>query len=140
MARTKKAATVINPEKPDKVNVETKASEVLVCYNGVQAQRFEIPMKNGARKVVIINGNNSELIGKMKGELYPGGYGLTRVDREAWDWIAEHYKNWGPIKRGLMFASKDSSVEEDVKARKGLRNGFEPLKKESIANVEESEK
>lgn len=136
MARQKKAATVINPERPEKVETETKANEVLVCYNGVQAQRFEIPTKSGAKKVVIINGNNTDLIGRMRGEMYAGGYGITRVDRDAWDWIVSHYKNWGPIKSGLMFASSDNSVEADVKAKAGLRNGFEPLAKESIAGVE----
>lgn len=140
MARPRKTPQVINTERPEAVKTSTKSNEVLVCFNGVQAQRFEVPMKSGGKKVVIINGNNTDLIGSKKGELYAGGYGLTRVDREAWEWILEHYKNWGPIKSGLMFASSDKEAAADVKAREGLRNGYEPLKRNKISGVEEKSK
>lgn len=140
MARARKTAQVINPERPEPVSTETKASEVLVCYNGVQAQKFEVPMSTGGKKTVIINGNNTDLVGAPRGELYAGGYGITRVDRDAWEWIAEHYKNWGPIKSGLMFASSDKTVKADVKAHEGLRNGYEPLKRDKISGVQEKAK
>lgn len=138
MPRTKK--TVINPNEPEKQEAMTTASTVLVAYNGPQAQRFEIPMANGSRKKVIINGNNHDLIGKPIGKLCAGGYGLTAVDKEAWDWIKTNYANWGPIKNGLMFASDEDHVNDEIKARKDLKNGFEPLKKDSISGVTAKEK
>lgn len=97
---------VINTnEKAKKVVKENVSGEtVIVAYNGVHAQVFDVPCK-GQIKRVVIKGNNADLIGKSKGELYAGGYGLTQVDKEAWDWISKTYKNWPPIKNGLMFAS-----------------------------------
>lgn len=139
MPRTRKTTAttkVINPEMPEKTEPMTTASTVLIAYNGVQAQAFDVPMGNGQKKRIIINGNNADLIGKARGELYAGGYGLTAVDREAWEWIYTHYKNWGPIKSGLMFASTESDVNEAIKARSGLKNGFEPLKGDTISGVE----
>lgn len=138
MPRTRK--NVINPNEPEKTEAVTNASTVLVAFNSPQAQRFDIPTKNGSRKKVIIQGNNADLIGKPKGELYGGGYGLTVVDREAWEWIKSNYANWGPIKNGLMFASDEAHVNAEIKARDGLKNGFEPLKKDSISGVMEKAK
>ena len=91
---------VINTnEKAKKVIKENVAGEtVMVAYNGVHSQVFDVPCK-GQIKRVVIKGNNADLIGKPKGELYAGGYGLTQVDKEAWDWISKTYKNWPPIKK-----------------------------------------
>lgn len=129
---------VINTsEKAKKVTTKRKAGNtVIVAYNGVHAQLFEVPDGN-TTKQVIINGNNADLIGKSKGELYAGGFGLTEVDKEAWDWIKEAYKEWGPIKNGLMFASTADKVSDEAKERADLRNGYEPLDKSLIKGVEE---
>lgn len=129
---------VINTnEKVKKVTTRRKAGEtVMVAYNGVHGQLFEVPVGNTIKKVVI-NGNNADLIGKSKGELYAGGFGLTEVDKDAWDWIKEAYKEWGPIKNGLMFASTASNVADEAKERADLRNGYEPLDKSLIKGVEE---
>lgn len=130
--------TVINPTIEQTEKAETKTGDVLAAYNGVQAQRFDIPTAGG-RKTVIINGNNTDLIGKTRGALYAGGYGLTSVDREAWEYIKEHYKNWPPIKNGLMFATDSARVNDEIKDRAGLKNGFEPLSKDSITGVQAKE-
>lgn len=133
MARTKK---VINANEPEKAAAMTTASTVLVAYNGVQAQAFDVPMSNGTKKRIVIDGNNADLIGKARGELYAGGYGLTAVDKDAWDYIKTNYANWPPIKNGLMFASTEEKVNAEIKARTGLKNGFEPLEKDKISKVE----
>lgn len=127
---------VINANVPETDTLETKSNTVVVAYNGVQAQKFEVPTNNGTYKTVIINGNNVDLVGKKQGELYPGGYGLTVVDADAWEWISNNYKNWAPIKNGLMFASTSESVAREAEERKDLRNGFEPLKPDEIRGVE----
>lgn len=138
-------AAVINPKVADKSAVEAVAApaKVLVAYNGFQAQRFDVPRRNGTKTAVIINGNNRGLIGKESGALVSGGYGLTYVDREAWEWIAKNYAEWPPIKTGLMFATSSERVADETKARDaaGLKNGFEPLDREAItAGVTEAKR
>lgn len=129
---------VINTnEKAKKVIKENVAGEtVIVAYNGVHSQVFDVPCK-GQVKRVVIKGNNADLIGKPKGELYAGGYGLTQVEKEAWDWISKTYKNWPPIKNGLMFASTSAKVADAAQERADLRNGYEPLERQCIRGVEE---
>lgn len=138
-------AAVINPKVTDKSGVESVAapSKVLVAYNGFQAQRFEAPLRNGVKAAVVINGNNRGLIGKESGALVSGGYGLTYVDREVWEWIKKNYAEWPPIKTGLMFATDSEHVADETKAREaaGLKNGFEPLDRAAItAGVTEAKK
>lgn len=137
MARTRK---VINPNDTEKTAVAAAGNTVLVAYNGVQAQAFDVPMNNGAKKRVIINGNNADLVGKPRGELYAGGYGLTAIDRDVWEWIKKNYAQWGAIKNGLMFATTEESAAAEIKERAELKNGFEPLKRESISGVTEKGK
>lgn len=129
---------VINTnEKAKKVTKARAAGEtVMVAYNGVHAQVFDVPVGNTLKRIVI-KGNNAELVGKPKGELYAGGYGLTQIDKDAWDWIKEAYKEWPPIKNGLMFASTAETVADEAQERSELRNGYEPLEKDLIQGVEE---
>ena len=138
MGRPRKNAVANAAETPSKViNTNEKIQKkeqpsptgdtVLVAYSGVTAQAFDVPTAGGRTSRIIINGNNADLIGKLKGELYSGGFGITNVPRDAWEWISKTYKNWGPIKNGLMFASDADRVADAVKERKNLRNGMEPL-------------
>lgn len=127
---------VINANIAETDAVEAAANTVVVAYNGVQAQKFEVPDSNGILRAVIINGNNTDLIGKRQGELYPGGYGLTVVDADAWSWIKTTYAEWPPIKNGLMFASTAENVKDEATEKKDLKNGFEPLKPNEIRGVE----
>lgn len=129
--------TVVNSETTETKTTATGANTVVVAYNGVQGQTFLVPNASGVKIPVTINGNNTPLIGKASGALGVGGYGLTAVDADAWEWIKTNYANWAPIKNGLMFASTEEKVEDAAKERKGLRNGFEPLKKSAITGVEE---
>lgn len=134
---TTEPTTVINANAPEKPKEITKADKVLVAYNGVQAQIFDFKTKTGKRVKAVINGNNADLIGKMKGSLYAGGYGLTTLDRETWEAIKTAYAKWGPIKNGLMFATDSAHASAEIKARKDLKNGFEPLSPTGITGVEQ---
>lgn len=135
--RKSNASKVINPEVSEQAAPAQGAGDVLVAYNGVQAQKITLTMRNGVKKDVVINGNNADLIGKMKGELHSGGYGLTSIPREEWEEIKKQYGKWGPIKSGLMFASDEASVDADIKAKAGLKNGYEPLQRDAISGVQE---
>jgi hypothetical protein len=97
---------------------------VLVGLNDPHGIAFIMP---GGRKV-IVNGNAVDLRGKEKGELPIGGYGLTRISSEDWEWINKNYGGMAVFKAGLIFAADSRDEFEDLKEeRESLRHGYEPV-------------
>jgi hypothetical protein len=107
------------------VKVETKSSDnVCVALNMPHGVRFDLP----GNKTVVIYGNAHHLVGKDKGVLPIGGYGLTLVAKADWEYIKTTWKGMAIFEKGLIFAT-DSVADSQAEAKKleTLRNGFEPV-------------
>ena len=90
--------------------------------------KFYVPDKNGNKRAIVFNGNATNLVGKDRGILPIGAYGVTLgVPREAWEWVKTHYQNMELIKNGLLFVSETRNVRREAEERVDLRHGFEPV-------------
>ena len=71
-------------------------------------------------KQVTLNGANSSGI--------VGGYGLTSVDKELADAWFEAYKDFDPVKAGLIFVQdKEANAKAQAKEQTGVKTGTEKL-------------
>ena len=97
---------------------------VCVALNRPLGLSFRLP---DGRKVAL-NGNGAPLVGKEKGVLPVGTYGLTLINRDAWDYILKTYGEMKVFKNGLCFATNSrAESEQEAASRSDLRNGFEPV-------------
>lgn len=129
--RTVKNGDVIGGVSEKRVNtkpMQTTGDTVTVCLNYPRNMKFYVPDKNGNKRAIVFNGNATNLVGKDRGILPIGAYGVTLgVPREAWEWIKTHYQNMELIKKGLLFVSETRDVRREAEERVDLRHGFEPV-------------
>lgn len=113
------------PQLPKKEEVKPKSNDlVCVALNRPYGIAFRMP---DGRKVEF-RGNGESLIGREKGVLPVGAYGLTMVDREDFEWIYKNFKSMPVFKNGLCFATKrKADATEEAESRDDLRNGLEPV-------------
>ena len=139
MAETKKRTITKKPAKKsefetgevilaDELDEVEKNDTVTVCSNFPRDIVFEVKDRAGRTVEILIKGNSGHLRGKAAGVLPLGAYGITmNVPKEAWEQIANIYKEDARIKKGLIFATKASNARAEAKERKALRNGYEPI-------------
>ena len=75
---------------------------VVVALNRAIGIQFAMP---DGRKV-LINGNAAHLRGKEKGVLPVGGFGLTTIAAEDWEYIKKTYGGMEVFENGLLFAAE----------------------------------
>lgn len=110
------------------------SNTVTVFYNSVRDIVFDIYDKNGAKKLIHINGSGS-LVRKPDGSVIPsvalpvaGAYGITVVDAESWAEVEKAYGSMSIFQKGYIKASTpktEKAVKEEVSSKK---NGEEPVK------------
>ena len=112
-------------EEPEpKVKHVVSSDLVCVALNRPYGVSFRMP---DGRKVVL-NGNGEPLIGKEKGVLPVGAYGMTMVAREDWEYIVRTFGEYQLFKNGLCFAAnRKRDAEKEADSRDDLRNGLEPV-------------
>lgn len=77
--------------------------------------------------VIGINGVQVKLNGSNDSNII-GGYGLTQVDKELADAWFEAYKDFDPVKAGLIFVqSKETDARAAATERKETKSGAEKL-------------
>ena len=123
--KTEKAALAGLPVETD--------DTVCVALNRPLGVYFRMP---DGRKVTL-NGNGAPLIGKEKGVLPVGAYGLTVIKKSDWEYILKTYGNGKLFKNGLLFAtSSRAESEKEADSRDDLRNGLEPVDPARTATTE----
>ena len=106
---------------------------VCVALNRPYGLYFRMP---DGRKVEL-NGNGCSLIGKDKGILPVGTYGLTIIKAEDWEYILKTYGGMRLFRNGLCFATDNrEDTQEEAKDRNDLRNGLEPVNPERTQTKE----
>lgn len=150
MARKKKDAIIneeavqaekpvlLTPEfvrQPQVEKVVKPRSSDLVCVALNRPYGISFRMPNGRK--VEFKGNGQALIGKEKGILPIGAYGMTMVDKEDWEWIYSNYKSMPIFKNGLCFATtRKADAVDEAESRDDLRNGLEPVDTTKTASKE----
>ncbi len=104
---------------------DKKNEYVIVCLKHPQGIKFKL----SDNRQITINGNATHLRGQKSPVLPTGGFGMTTILKEDWDYIKETYgKSMGIFKAGLIFASADSaSAESQAKEHDEIKSGFEPI-------------
>lgn len=121
------------PSQAVKSEVVTSRDTVVVALNRPYGLSFRMP--NGRK--VVIKGNGESLIGKEKGVLPIGAYGLTTIAADDWDYIMKHHSSMPIFKNGLCFATKrKADALDEAENRDDLRNGLEPIDPEKTATKE----
>lgn len=97
-----------------------------VCVALNRPMGIKFPMPDG--KTVTINGNSTHLIGKEKGELPIGAYGLTIIKESEWEYIIKTFGGMRIFTEGLCFATRRRhDAQDEAESRDDLRNGLEPV-------------
>lgn len=104
---------------------DKKNEYVIVCLKRPQGIKFKLP----DNKYITIHGNAEHLRGQKSPVLPTGGFGMTKILKEDWDYVKTTYgKSMGIFKAGLIFASADSaSAESQAKEHDEIKSGFEPI-------------
>lgn len=103
---------------------------VTVALNRATGIQFAMP---DGRKV-LINGNAAHLRGLEKGVLPVGGFGLTTIAAEDWEYIKKTYGGMEVFENGLLFAAERKADAVDMAdERAALRHGMEPVDPENTA-------
>lgn len=103
---------------------------VTVALNRATGIQFAMP---DGRKV-LINGNAAHLRGLEKGVLPVGGFGLTTIAAEDWEYIKKTYGRMEVFENGLLFAAERKADAVDMAdERAALRHGMEPVDPENTA-------
>ena len=112
----------------DEVEEPEKNDTVTVCSNFPRDIKFRVLDNTGKEQVILIKGNATNLRGLGAGIIPIGAYGITaNVPKEAWEQIANIYKDDARFKNGLIFATSAKNARGEAKERKNLRHGFEPI-------------
>ncbi len=131
-AFTRKPEPVVEEKKP--VGLPADADNtVCVALNRPYGVYFRMP---DGRKVEL-NGNGHALIGKDKGVLPVGTYGLTIIRADDWEYILKNYGGMKLFRNGLCFATeRRNDTQEEARGRNDLRNGLEPVNPERTQTKE----
>jgi hypothetical protein len=117
----------------DGITVMSKAAESVVVIGCRHPCGIVLDLVNasGQDVKVKLNGQNSAQEGSPIILLSEKDYGITYVDSEFWAKWKELYKDFAPLKTGMIFEAKD---ERDAKAVhkevKGEKTGHEPMPQE----------
>lgn len=123
----------VRPSEAKKADVTPGGDTVVVALNRPYGLSFRMP--NGRK--VVIKGNGESLIGKEKGILPIGAYGLTTISADDWDYIIKTHGTMPVFKNGLIFATKrKADAVDEAESRDDLRNGLEPIDPEKTATKE----
>lgn len=129
-----------NEGEPDKTASSERFSQqesVLVSLKHPQGIVFTMP----DNRRVLVNGNAAHLRGLKKGILPSGGFGLTTVSRDDWDYIKKTYGSMSIFKNGLIFAGNDYASATDMqKDYDEIKSGMEPVSVGNESPVEELRK
>lgn len=110
---------------------------VLVCLKHPQGIKFNLPDKRS----VVVKGNAEDLRGKVTGILPGGGFGMTSVYKDDWEYIKKTYGGMNIFKTGLIFASADaSSARDQAKDHNEVQSGLEPVSVGENTSVKELKK
>ena len=107
------------------VQIDKKSEYVIVCLKHPQGIKFKL----SDNRQITINGNATHLRGQKSPVLPNGGFGMTTILKEDWNYIKETYgKTMSIFKAGLIFASADAaSAESQAKEQDEIKSGFEPI-------------
>lgn len=83
-------------------------------------------MPDGSK--VRLNSRNDHLKGKESGILTSEGGCITKIAKDKWEYIKSHWKNFEPIKNGLIYASeKYNDAKAQAQEKQELKSGLEPV-------------
>lgn len=107
------------------VQIDKKNEYVIVCLKHPQGIKFNLP----DNRQITIKGNATHLRGQKAPVLPNGGFGMTTILKEDWEYIKSTFgKSMGIFKAGLIFASADAtSAESQAKEQDEIKSGFEPI-------------
>lgn len=106
------------------VITDKKNEYVVVCLKHPQGIKFNLPDKRS----IVINGNAAHLRGHKSPILPQGGYGMTTISKDDWEYIKKTYNSMNIFKSGLIFANADTaSAESQAKEHDEIKSGFEPI-------------
>lgn len=115
------------------IKTESKNTNVIVCLKHPQGIKFKLDNNRS----VVINGNATHLRGQKAPILPSGGFGMTTILKEDWEYIKEHYKTMQIFKSGLIFANADTaSAESQAQEHDEIQSGFEPIDVEKEQKVD----
>lgn len=115
------------------VILDKKNECIIVCLKHPQGIKFNLPNKRS----IIINGNATHLRGNRAPILPQGGYGMTTINKDDWEYIKKTYGNMNIFKSGLIFANADAaSAESQAKEYDEIKSGFEPIDIEKETKID----
>lgn len=115
------------------VKTESKNTNVIVCLKHPQGIKFKLPNNRS----VVIAGNATHLRGQKAPILPSGGFGMTTILKEDWEYIKEQYKTMQIFKSGLIFANADTaSASSQAQEHDEIQSGFEPIDIEKEQKVD----
>lgn len=106
------------------IKTESNNTYVVVCLKHPQGIKFKLPNDTS----VVIAGNAMHLRGHKAPVLPSGGFGMTTILKEDWEYIKKTYGNMQIFKTGLIFANADTaSAESQANEHNEIKSGFEPI-------------
>lgn len=115
--------------------ITTEGETVVVCSNYPRDLKFMVPDSRGKYQPIVIKGNAVNLVGRDKGIIPIGAYGITTgVPKDAWDWVMKNRPDDEFLKRGLVFASTPANARKEAEERSNLRHGYEPINPSRAGN------
>lgn len=106
------------------IKTELKNTNVVVCLKHPQGIKFKL----SDDRSIVIAGNATHLRGQKAPILPSGGFGMTTILKEDWEYIKKTYGNMQVFKSGLIFANADTaSAESQAKEHDEIKSGFEPI-------------
>lgn len=124
-------------EAPAVHGIEPKNDKVIVCLKHPQGIKFNLPNN----RYVIIEGNAAHLKGLKSGILPDGGFGMTVIDRQDWNYIKKTYSTLNVFKNGLIFSSDDkASAASQSKEYDEIKSGMEPVEVGENTSINELKK
>ena len=124
-------------EAPAIHGIEPKNDKVIVCLKHPQGIKFNLPNN----RYVIIEGNAAHLKGLKSGILPDGGFGMTVIDRQDWNYIKKTYSTLNVFKNGLIFSSNDkASAARQSKEHDEIKSGMEPVEVGESTSIKDLQK
>lgn len=100
------------------------AEMVMVCLNWAHDLKYRL----SKGRTVTLNGAAHPLIGKTKGALPVGEFGMTMLSAAEWEELQKTYGKTDRFVNGLVFVSSDkASAMDEAEDKTELRHGLEPV-------------
>lgn len=104
------------------------------------AEQVTIGCKLATGLIIGIGDKQAQLNGANSSEII-GGYGLTKVDKDLSDAWFDAYKDFEPVKAGLIFVQdKEVNAKAQAKEQAGTKSGTEKLNPKAPAPGIEAKK